>query len=110
MFAKPSTVLSAIVACLALGTFASPMSKEGGVALEARGELGGVDVDEACKLENGDLGWTAVATGSGWADWRCEMGSAQTSVNMDAACATQYNLVNAYATHGSGVYSWQCDI
>ena len=108
MFANPSVSLGAIVAYLALGTFASPVPGEGGVALEARnGWLGGIDVNLACQIQNGD-DWSAVRTGSSCSSWKCQLGDRRTSVNMSAACASQYLLMQAYAGCGGDVYAWAC--
>ena len=104
MYVTPSTVLGAIVAYLALGASASP------AALEARKtSLGGINVAAACEIQYNDLGATAVSVGNGNGDWRCKLSNGQLlSVNMDAACAAQYDLPNAYAQSGLSLYSWGC--
>lgn len=109
MLANPSAVLSAIVSCLTLGAFASTIPGEDRVALQRRSWLGGIDVDFACKVQNGD-NWHAKAVGSKCNGWVCEDYTGKsTSVNMNVACVSQHGLNQAYAKCSPDrVWNWSC--
>ena len=101
MHTTPSTVLGAIVTYLALGASASPAA--------SNTRLGGINVELACKVQYNDTGARAVSVGGGNGDWRCRLSNGQQlSVNMNAACTAQYDLPEAYASSGLGLYSWAC--
>ncbi|KAK1753810.1 hypothetical protein QBC47DRAFT_404153 [Echria macrotheca] len=109
MFVNPSIILTTIVGCLALASSPVMASPTPSSVLAARGWIGGVDVDKACNIENGN-GWSAVRVGSSCYDWKCQRGSERRDVNMAAACVAQYGLTLAYAGCKGGIYDWACYI
>ena len=109
MSTKFSTILATIIGGLALCTSASPVAEQGSVNLQARAYLGGVNVDAACKNQQGPA-WSAVTVGNGWADWKCKNGDQLQGVNMNVACVVQYGNINAWPSHGNDVWSWSCNI
>ena len=109
MSTKFSTILATIVGSLALCASASPVAEQGAAALQARAVLGGVNVDAACKNQQGS-GWSAVTVGNGWADWKCKNGDTLRGVNMNVACSVQYGNFDAWPSHGADVWSWVCNI
>ncbi|EFQ36780.1 hypothetical protein CGRA01v4_06120 [Colletotrichum graminicola] len=109
MFANRPPVLGVAFSCLAFGVFGSPTPGRGSDSgsLQARAWLGGVDVNLACQIQNGD-GWTSQKNDNGCDGWVCIMDGKTASVNMDVACVTQYYLNQAYAKCKGGVYDWAC--
>lgn len=104
MFTTPTTLLTALVAILSLAS-ASPSAR--GAQIEARGELGGIDVARACVNQNG-AGWNVERIGGGPGDWKCSKDGQWRDVNMNAACADQY-FPAAWASQGRGVFDWKCN-
>ncbi|KAI1325995.1 hypothetical protein F5Y16DRAFT_400868 [Xylariaceae sp. FL0255] len=109
MFANPSIVLGAIVGSLTLSVLASPVA-ENGHAKAARGQitLGGVDINNACVIQQGDGWYSTTNGGSDCDDWLCTNGASLLGVNMNVACVSQYVQPNAYAGCSGGLYNWEC--
>lgn len=101
MFAN-SAVLSALVGFLALGTSASP------AVLEARGDLGGLDMPGYCKKTFGP-DWDAIHKDK-WDSWLCARTNPLMvkTIDTDALCRWQNDLANAYSVHGEWWDTWRC--
>jgi hypothetical protein len=110
MLANPSAFLGAVFGCLALGASASALPGEGRSALQRRSWIGGVDVELACQIQQGDM-WHAKPVGTKCDGWACQDNTGQSKrVHMNVACVSQYGLNQAYASCSpDGVYNWSCN-
>jgi hypothetical protein len=106
MFAR-SIILSAIASIALLSGSASALAvPESAPAVEAR-TTSGISVEAACNIFYG-TSFSAVATGSGCFDWKCQRGGESYGVDLNEWCQGAHGG-NSYASCNGGVYDWVCN-
>lgn len=87
------------------------------VALPAQAApIGGVDIAAYCarNVSSGTLAPSqAVNINDSWDGWRCGTRYGLVEIQMNKACRQQYPtpwwLAQPWASHGAGMYTWQCN-
>jgi hypothetical protein len=102
MFAR-SIILSAIASIALLSGSATALATPD---VEARATAG-VSVEAACNIAYG-TSFTAVATGSGCNDWKCQRGSESYGIDLNEWCRDTYGGSSTASCSG-GVYNWVCN-
>ncbi|KAK5658025.1 hypothetical protein OQA88_2580 [Cercophora sp. LCS_1] len=77
---------------------------------QTRALRGGVDVDEACRVQYGG-NYRALKLGDYCDGWKCDVDGRHRGINMDMYCVSKYGgdaLAKCADGWFSGVFNWEC--